>query len=807
MKPITIIAAIAAALVVLLLAIGIYLPTYLETRLLPRWSAKAGIDLQTVHIRRIGWNGADLGPIRLAASPDIVVEIAAVQIDYSPTGLIRKEVEAVVISGVRIELTIGDGGALPDRVPEEGRARTAPAGGIPVGLERLSIHGGLLAVTWKESAFTVPFEVDLDTTRLRQGSITGTVRFAPGGKRPIAAAISNDGWDAWRWSLTPFQVSGPLLVRVTELGGELTFGDHGWQAAVSALTKVPIQVLETHAAAPLTLAYPLDTQWHVAVQSGKEGVIHFDLGATGEGLSADNRLVVQHEEMAADGRAPDMTVTGTFDGQSLSARIRGSVADVGVRMPVGTAHFPMMTLTGEIKGPEELRIDAVVDLSAARLELDSTVVQLPDCRVDARLRQNEASGLRLDGEWRVNDGRISDEVRAVRMLGLQIRLPLQWPVPARGPAGLLRAGPIWWRTENLGDIDGRVGLLPHGLWAEATHRSKLFPGLNVLMDAQVLGTQTVMSLTVPPFSPPDAVDLSRFAPAAAGFTLNGRFEAEADIRTGGSTQQATARLRIAEGAIHHPSSGLALAGIGGDLHLKGLLPVSSAPEQRLRVEKLTLGTLNAEQLTIDFQIEPDMTLFIERAGLRWARGELHTQAFRLKPGLEDVAVTVYGDRLNLAEVLEQLGAAKGTGEGAVNGRIPVRWRHGRLSFDNGFLYSTPGQSGTILLHGTDFLMQGLPPGSPQHTQLDIATEALKDYTYNWARLTLVTRNDDLILGLQLDGKPNRLLPFAYDPQSGSFQRFKGEGQAEFKGIRIDLNFTIPLDALLDYKTLLTPKSQ
>jgi hypothetical protein len=153
-------------------------------------------------------------------------------------------------------------------------------------------------------------------------------------------------------------------------------------------------------------------------------------------------------------------------------------------------------------------------------------------------------------------------------------------------------------------------------------------------------------------------------------------------------------------------------------------------------------------------------------------------------------------------VLEQLGAAQADGEGTVNGRIPILWHNGRLSFDNGFLYSTPGQTGAIQLSGTQALLAGLPPGTPQHTQLDIATEALKDYTYKWAKLNVRSENDILLLKLQFDGKPNRLLPFAYDQSLGQFKRVSGAGQADFKGISIDLNLRSPLNDIINYKDLL-----
>ena len=97
----------------------------------------------------------------------------------------------------------------------------------------------------------------------------------------------------------------------------------------------------------------------------------------------------------------------------------------------------------------------------------------------------------------------------------------------------------------------------------------------------------------------------------------------------------------------------------------------------------------------------------------------------------------------------------------------------------------------------------MPKGTPQYVQLDIASEALKDYTYNWAKVNLESQRDILKVSLKLDGKPNQLLPFSYDQQKGQFMRTQGRGQAEFKGIDIDLNFQSPLNQILHIKEMMT----
>ena len=161
-------------------------------------------------------------------------------------------------------------------------------------------------------------------------------------------------------------------------------------------------------------------------------------------------------------------------------------------------------------------------------------------------------------------------------------------------------------------------------------------------------------------------------------------------------------------------------------------------------------------------------------------------------------------------MFNQLGVAEGKGDVSLNGRIPVRWAQGRLSFDKGFLTSPPGRSGTLQLRslkGTQNLLEGLPADTPQRIQLDIAMEALKDYTYENVDLRLQSQDEMLLIKLQLEGKPNRMLPFIYDQDLGQFKRVQGEGQADFKGIGIDLNLRSPFNEIVNYRNLFKPKDR
>ena len=125
---------------------------------------------------------------------------------------------------------------------------------------------------------------------------------------------------------------------------------------------------------------------------------------------------------------------------------------------------------------------------------------------------------------------------------------------------------------------------------------------------------------------------------------------------------------------------------------------------------------------------------------------------------------------------------------------------GKIRFEDGFLYSTPGGGGKINIKDTEIFKTGMTPGSPEYTQVDIASEALKAFDYSWVKMAVNSEKDELTVKLQFDGKPENQLPFRYDKDLNRFKRVeKGVPGANFQGISIDVNFRAPLDELLNYK--------
>ncbi len=613
-------------------------------------------------------------------------------------------------------------------------------------------------------------------------------------------SIAGERLTELKWRFSPFQISGPAKVFVEGLSGTFTRSQDRWAIDGSMKSLVPAQLLADRYRIP----EPVPLNWQMSARHNEiEKQTEFEVTRHGGGP-----LAVSAGDQKLTLRNLAVRFSGILKNEMLDARGDISAKGVHVSTPDGKLRLSELRAAGTIGYPlAENDVPASVkgkaEMPGIDAKLGSASARLPKVTLHLNGRRFPQKHWDWDGRLTLANGRITDPSHKARVRNLSVELPLKWPAVKTVPPGRVSASTIQWSGRDVGGIKGTLRQENLGLTMALTHASKLFPGMRVLINGGIdrTGSATI-DVKVPRHLLVEAIDLGRFQPTAAGMMLSGQIEAVANVVLEKGRLTGDARFQFDQGRLHQPSQNLLLEGVDMQFHIDDMNEIQSAPQQKLTVEQLSLGSLKAQNLSVDFQLEHPNTLFVEKAQLEWSEGKINTAAIRIVPGVDEYDVILFCDRLNLAMVLEQLGAAQAKGDGSVNGRIPIHWANGRLSFDNGFLFSSPGQTGSIQLTGTEVLLSGLPPGTPQHAQLDIATEALKDYTYKWAKLMVQTEDDILLLKLQFDGKPNRLLPFAYDQQLAQFKRVAGEGQADFKGISIDLNLRSPLNEILNYKELL-----
>jgi hypothetical protein len=797
--------------------IAFVLPVYVEHKLMPGLIERFGLTPDQVRVRRIGWWGTDLGPIRLSAENTPAVAVSAIQVDYSPLSLLKGQINGITLGGLGIEMSITSkgvaiaGGRIPNPPPSTASARSEfdLKTLLPVKLDQLSILKSHLVVNLNNRRYYIPFELKLDTSRLSAGHLKADAASAVAGNSMTLTAAIDPSADIARIT---FDIDDFLIESISqivhmpkELHATGSLDIDGWVTFALQPFKlnglsISGQFRNAH------LAAPNGTLKNMAPTEGNPQPIH--LFITGDSLEklqwhCEPFRIDSLVSMAVNRFRGDLAHTN--GNWKLTSVIKTDIPKQKVldRAELET-HWPVAwQLTGHGSSPEnsiefDLRSQTDGPLMAA-LNHGKLSIRKNEINIKGHFRD---SILSAEGKFTAGEMLFQIPEGKLKISNLSMTLPLKWPDAAAAQPGGVNVNTIQWNNHDMGGLKGVLKQTHQGVAMRFRHTSKLFPGMRVLFNGGIDNSGARLEAEVPPHNLADGIDLGQFAPTAAGIRVTGQIGAFGQLTTDSRGIRASGRFKFNQGRMQDETQGFLLEDIDMEIQMDDLIGIKSAPQQGLSIGNMAMGNLKADHLDVDFQIEDPKTLFVEKADINWSRGKINTSSIRIIAGKEDYDVTLFCDRLNLAMVLQQLGAAKGGGEGTVSGRIPIRWTKGRLSFDNGFLYSTPGQTGSIQLTGTQMLLSGLPPGSPQHTQLDIATEALKDYIYKWAKLNMISEGETLLLKLQFDGKPNRLLPFAYDQTLGQFKRIAGEGQADFKGISIDLNFRSPLNDIINYNDLL-----
>ena len=258
------------------------------------------------------------------------------------------------------------------------------------------------------------------------------------------------------------------------------------------------------------------------------------------------------------------------------------------------------------------------------------------------------------------------------------------------------------------------------------------------------------------------------------------------------------QVKMQDGIFGFPQKNYEIKGINFSMLLPSLPDIRTAPAQILRFSEASIGNLAFSNGKLIWQLESKDSFFLEEGVVHWAGGRVFTNAVRISPQMKEFIVPVFCDRLKLTELLHQFGISDAEGEGTVSGRIPLLVGKDTIRFEDGFLYSSPGQGGNVKVAAFDLLAAGIPKNSPQFAQVDFAAEALRNFQYNWVKLLLNSEGENLVMQMQMDGEPVQSLPFTYDSRTGQLQRADDTKQGIKQAIRLDVNFRFPLNRFLGY---------
>jgi hypothetical protein len=511
-------------------------------------------------------------------------------------------------------------------------------------------------------------------------------------------------------------------------------------------------------------------------------------------------------------KRPRITLSGA--GNSQSATIRHTFATPDIRILQektikAGSQFKMtgqVNLHGERNLLESISGTLTVDMKDTAV-FASGITTKGSLSITGTYSADKNTPFSIDLTSHIVDTSITDPQHEIVINKVNGKVPFVWPLDRSSAKETILADSIIWKDKAVGSME--ASFQQHGsmLQIEGSHENKLLPGLRINFSGAyqpaVSGQREGFTLL---FDMPEYVaqslDLSEIRPMPELIFVDGRFRMQGKISGTFSQPRGTVQLQVTDGLVEIPGQDMAMEGIRTSLTLPDLLPPRSAPAQLFSFDSLTIGDLSVTNGAVTFQLESPDVLFIEKSSVQWGSGRLNTYNLRLTSTTgKEYNVNLYAEQLSLGEILEQFGLSYAGGEGRVNGRISLRLKDREIDIHDSFLYSTPGRGGTLKLSNTDVITQGMPGDTPGFSQLDFAAEALREFKYDWVKLNFVNEGEELIMKMQMDGKPDRRLPFRYDNQSGAFVRLQGNDPAAgiYQPIRLDVNFRLPLNTILEYK--------
>ncbi|MCG8640885.1 MAG: YdbH domain-containing protein [Desulfobacterales bacterium] len=816
------------------------LPRIVEHRLGGYLSSVLNSDPVQFRVKQIGFSQVLAADIRLADG----ISIDSIAVDFKWRGFSMPEISLVRLSGVTLRTRMGpdnqihiQGFHLPkSSEQQQTRLNTAV---VP---KKLVLNHGKLILTAVGNEWIIPFNImaDVETEDSRM-----TIRsdFYPLGQ--TVHVLSQYGFES---GIQYIRVASPsfhlpalnplvsALTGTTEAGSiPFLFGTTNvrvesrapkthWNIDVSNLPVHPVQNLSMEGiAATLKI-------------SDKQVRINGNFNLSGIGTEALPFSMTGHiDQVKRSGIAFDARLESK---QIKAFEIEQPGSRIQLTQPEISAHFfgNLKSATGNIHfrsaggdavhnshsvgfGAVNLESGVTADYSHAPLRVNSrTRLDVKKIRAESGPATVAFAGLKILGQAGYEtaaplNGRITLEAvngtfqsrtNQIRAAGIEIRLPYAFPAPDQKENGSFSIPVI---SDQKGEFQGwaRGRISQTGLRSidvQGTGGLKHPVGFKARYQSEISYENDLVAkfkLAVDPFTITHTDVKPMMGPMAQDAQFSARVSARADAAVTGRQMDSSLVFSLDQGQFGLPASKMKTSGIRTTVEITDLLNFRSRPGQIMTIDSIDINRVKISDAKIRYSIEGPKSVLFENIRFKWCNGLVSSEAVRFPNPDNHYQLTLYCDRLELASLLEQMGAFRAEGDGTLSGRIPVTYSDGDISFDDGFLFSTPGSSGRVAIENTEVLTAGIPMDSPQFFQLDLAREALKDFDYKWAKLRLNTTGDTLAVAMELDGKPSGTLPFQYQKDFGGFVRVDAESPgSNFQGIKLDVNLKLPFNEVMKF---------
>ena len=247
-------------------------------------------------------------------------------------------------------------------------------------------------------------------------------------------------------------------------------------------------------------------------------------------------------------------------------------------------------------------------------------------------------------------------------------------------------------------------------------------------------------------------------PAATNLTCTGRLALEVHAAetngTGLAEWSAQARLEDFDAAMTAAERPVALNGLRLRAGATGLGPRVEIQPMFPRARSLAFAGLEMTNVFASVRATENAFLVTE-AGADLCGGQARLYALFLDPARLSAGFTLFLDDIDAGLALNRIAGFRGTATGRLHGKLPLRLRDGRrLAFGDAYLYSVPGETGTLRLEDPGPVLENLAMGGVSAADRANLGKALQDLAYTALNIQLRRDADETdvhALTLKLQG--------------------------------------------------------
>jgi hypothetical protein len=771
---------LAFFLIIAVVVRHLVLPNVIESRLIQALQ-ESGITDASVEVQAAAFDGASLQNLILGKEGR--VHIGGLKIGYSPASVMKGQLDAMHLSGAKVDLQIRDG--VIDLGP---LASFGGPGGPELPFERLELKESRLDLNWNGKSYQIPIE--------------GIMENGPDGTSKINLHASLNE--------APITVSAEIDVNTLEGEGEIRVDDLQSGAFVGML---PFHDLSTEGSLDITGQFVLENgQWQAKLQLAADRLnlryvgeaeklefpltdLEADLALTSEDSGAIDLVASLNDAPLTLRTAMDLN---TFEGEY---NIGFEELDAGILTKIAAPYSPGSFETGGVlasngkiryeKNRGSASFEFIGDQFLLQTEINGHDVDFSPARWKANVIFAGDSGtFRIkNGTLEIDGMQVANKSLGISAEHVSCKLPFSWEDGAVKDA-TFTLETIGFRQHELAGLSGKFNVADGRV--DFAARGNVLPEANLEARGSLDWSQGRLSgrldAEIPKFALKNGPLLAKRFPMLASYDLDGSFTAETYLRLENGQITPFIRLDIEDAMVASTSSEAGAEGLTGAITLNSIAPLATDGDQRFYIKKAYGGSFSPTDCNIVFNLVDRDSILLKSIDCNWLGGKLSSRNINVELSESRMSLDLNAEGLALQEILDFVQYDGVKGDGQIFGHLPITiyWgEQSRISFGDGFFEARPNKGRLQLSEENARAILGISDDiDPIAADLEkrvglMVLYALQDMEYSKLRIDFANEEKGWMTRIQTEG---------YGPREAK------ENRVPIGGLTVNIN---DLDELLN----------